>query len=64
MESLKNYIKSLQAGQSGDLKKAEELLCHSLGIAELTPYMKQNLSKLVDIENPNDAILTITTKEK
>lgn len=64
MDALKTYIKSLKAANSKNMKEAESLLCQSLDIKELTPYMKENLDKLTDIDNPNDIMLILTTAKK
>ncbi len=55
-EPLKLYFKSVEAFKSGQKKEAASLLADSLGIAEITPFMKANLPKMLD---HNDAILTI-----
>lgn len=58
-EPLRSYIKSIQAHKEGRKGDAEGLLCDSLGIKEPTSYMKSTLPKLVDGDNPNDAVLAI-----
>ena len=62
-EAFKSYIKSIEAFKSGRPGESEKLLASSLGISELTPIMKSSLSKLVDVEKPNEAILTLLIEE-
>ncbi|MFH0712373.1 MAG: hypothetical protein V2A55_00725 [Candidatus Jorgensenbacteria bacterium] len=58
-EPLKNYIRSIDALRAGKNQDAEKLLADSLGIPELTPYMKSTLKTLVNADNPHEAVLTI-----
>lgn len=64
MDELKTYIKSMAAQSAGNAVEAERLLCESLHLTEPTSYMKQNLKRLVDINNPNDAVLTLVTRDR
>ncbi len=62
IEGVKSYIKGVKALDAGDRAEAERLLAESLGIPELTPYMKENLPELL---NSNDAAITLAiAKEK
>jgi len=59
VEPLAHYIKSIELLKAGKKQDAETYLASSLGISELTPFMKDNLTKLANSENPHEAILTI-----
>ncbi|MDD5060767.1 MAG: hypothetical protein PHN44_00605 [Candidatus Marinimicrobia bacterium] len=58
-EPLKNYIRSIELLKEGKQEAAEKSLADSLGIKKLTPFMKANIKKLADAEDPHTAILTI-----
>lgn len=56
MEPLKRYIEAIEAKNSGDRKKALDLLAESVGIKEPTEIMRNSLDKMLD---SNDAVLTV-----
>ncbi len=64
IQKVKHYIRSMMAMRDGKTAEAETELAQSLNVDTLPNYAKQNLGKLLDPNNPSDAILTIATKEK
>lgn len=60
-EPLANYIKANEALKAGDRTEAERRLAAAVGVTMCTPYMSQNLDKLV--EEPNEVALTIILGE-
>jgi len=59
-ESLRQYVKAARAAGAGDTNAAEAHLAASVGVERITPYMKQNLGKLVD---GDEAVLTVVLHE-
>jgi hypothetical protein len=62
-EPLKKYIQSIEHFKNGNDAEASSLLAESVGIEKSTPYMQENLPKLVNASEPNDAILTLVIHE-
>jgi len=51
-------MRAVEACRSGDTPSAEQHLAASLGV-ELTPIMKDSLKTLCDMDNPNEAVVTL-----
>ena len=60
-EPLKNYFKSIEAFKAGNIEVARHHLAKSVGLSELTPFMREHLDKLVDVDNP--AMVTLVLAE-
>jgi hypothetical protein len=64
INDIKHYIKGVIAMREGKTETAETELARSLNVESLPAYTKQNLGKLLDADNPSDAVLTIISKER
>ena len=62
-EPLKKYIRSMETFKTGKPEESAQLLAESVGASRPTSYMQQNLHKLINPQEPNDAILTIVLHE-
>lgn len=64
LQELKSYIKGMMALRDGKTQDAEVHLAQSLSVETLPDYAKQNLGKLLDSDNPSDAVLTIISQKE
>jgi hypothetical protein len=64
IDDIKHYIKSIIAMRDGKTEAAESELAQSLNVNSLPAYTKENMGKLLDANNPSDAMLTIISKER
>ena len=64
INDIKHYIKGVIAMRDGNTEAAESELARSLNVESLPEYTKSNLGKLLDADNPSDAVLTIISRER
>ena len=63
VKEIKHYIQGMNALQKGNVEEAENHLAKSLNVKEIPNYTRENIHGLMDLQNHNDAILTIVSKE-
>jgi len=64
IKDIKHYIKGVIAMRDGKTEAAESELAQSLNVDTLPDYTKENMGKMLDADNPNDAVLTIISQER
>lgn len=62
-EPFENYFKSIDAYREGKTEQAEKLLADSLGLLQLTDYLKSSLPVLLNKEKVNPVILGLLIHE-
>ena len=62
-EPFENYLKSMDAYKEGKVEQAERFLADSLGLPQLTHYLKSNLPDLLNKEKVNPVILGLLIHE-
>jgi len=64
IDKIKHYIKGCIAMRDGKTEAAESELAQSLNVDTLPDYAKENMARLLDADNPSDAVLAIISKER